>query len=278
MKGNIEVINYTYAVIIPNYNKARYLKQCILSISNQSLRPNEIIVVDDCSTDNSLEILKDIANDVPSLKIIQLKKNGGVSNARNEGARNAHSQYLKFIDADDFFFGPDNCKKEMDLIRIYKQKKGEDILAYSAVVFSNNDGTVTSKPDIRKKHKFINGNATYDLLARLRFSSIANNFMVSRQVFDLSGGFNYPYNFYEDYEILIRLSEHVRFFFSGEYGRVYRFTPDGLSKQPRQNHVRALENIFNMYYFKLNLWGKMNTKARIALRDAKLIFSQLKRE
>lgn len=260
--------DYSYSVIVPNYNKAKYLEKCVRSISNQSLIPKEIIVVDDCSTDDSLAVLHSLQKTISNLVIVQLEENKGVSNARNVGAKRANSLYLKFLDADDFYYGTDNCEKEMLLIKQHKEK-GEDILAYSAIVFSDNDGNITGHPDASKKIRFVQGKATYDLLARLRFSSVANNFMVSKEVFFRAGGFSYPKNFYEDYEIIIRLSFFVRFFFSGTYGRTYRWTPDGLSKQPISDHEKALSSIFELYYSKLRATERIKVKVRILFRTLK---------
>lgn len=90
------------SVIIPIYNTAKYLKQCLESIANQTLREIEIICVDDGSTDNSYEIVKDFCNkDSRFIPIRQINCNAGV--ARNNGLRIAQGKYVSFLDSDDFF-------------------------------------------------------------------------------------------------------------------------------------------------------------------------------
>lgn len=90
------------AVIIPVYNNAEYLSQCLDSVINQTEKDIEIICIDDCSTDNSLDILKNYEKKDTRIKVISLLKNGGVSNARNIGLESINSKYVAFLDSDDF--------------------------------------------------------------------------------------------------------------------------------------------------------------------------------
>ncbi len=89
------------SVIIPVYNVEKYLRECLDSIINQTLKDIEIICVDDGSSDNSLEILKEYMKRDSRIKIIS-QNNKGVSCARNIGLENARGKYIYFIDSDDF--------------------------------------------------------------------------------------------------------------------------------------------------------------------------------
>lgn len=89
------------SIIIPIYNTQQYLKRCLDSVLKQTLDNIEIICVDDCSTDSSLEIVKEYSNHCKNLKILQLEKNSGASSARNAGIALAHGEYLAFLDSDD---------------------------------------------------------------------------------------------------------------------------------------------------------------------------------
>ena len=71
--------NSLLSVIIPNYNKQKYLQECIESVIRQSYKQIEIIIVDDCSTDNSREIILELAQKYASIRPIFQEKNGGVS-------------------------------------------------------------------------------------------------------------------------------------------------------------------------------------------------------
>ena len=88
------------SVIIPMYNSSKYIKECLDSVINQTYSNLEIIIVDDKSSDNSLDIVKKY-ND-KRIKIIELDKNSGVSIARNKGIDISTGQYITFLDSDDF--------------------------------------------------------------------------------------------------------------------------------------------------------------------------------
>ena len=89
-------------VIIPVYNTAPYLYRCLNSVINQRLRELEILVVNDGSTDNSLQILEEFAGKDARIKIIN-QKNQGPSVARNTGLECATGEYVAFLDSDDWF-------------------------------------------------------------------------------------------------------------------------------------------------------------------------------
>lgn len=88
------------SIIIPVYNREMYIQGCIKSILAQSYNNYEIILIDDGSTDGSLEICKKLAKEDVRIKLI-LAKHEGVSAARNKGIDEAQGEYLFFIDSDD---------------------------------------------------------------------------------------------------------------------------------------------------------------------------------
>ena len=89
------------SVIVPVYNVSEYLSKCLDSILGQTFKSIEIIVVNDGSTDNSEEIVKEYQNRYMNIKYFY-KENGGLSSARNYGLEYASGEYVAFIDSDDF--------------------------------------------------------------------------------------------------------------------------------------------------------------------------------
>jgi glycosyltransferase involved in cell wall biosynthesis len=89
------------SVIVPVYNKSRYLHACISSILGQSLTPIEVIVVDDASTDGSAEIVEDFMKQDDRIMLLRSNRNHGPGPARNRGLREASGSYVQFTDADD---------------------------------------------------------------------------------------------------------------------------------------------------------------------------------
>lgn len=90
------------SVIMPVYNGETYLRQCLDSVVNQTLKEIEIICVDDGSSDRSVEILKEYAAKDERVMVLQ-QENAGAGAARNNGLSKASGKYLSFLDSDDFF-------------------------------------------------------------------------------------------------------------------------------------------------------------------------------
>ncbi|GIM55028.1 glycosyltransferase family 2 protein [Capnocytophaga cynodegmi] len=93
-----------FSVIIPVYNVEKYLPECVNSVLNQNFLDYEMILVNDGSTDNSGNICDEYAKKYSNIKVIH-KENGGLSDARNFGIKEAKGDYLMFLDSDDFWQG-----------------------------------------------------------------------------------------------------------------------------------------------------------------------------
>lgn len=93
------------SIVIPTYNVASYVVECLDSVASQTYRGKiECIIVDDCSTDNTRDVVKDWLTGYHgciTFRNINLPKNGGLANARNEGLKYINGDYLLFIDSDD---------------------------------------------------------------------------------------------------------------------------------------------------------------------------------
>ena len=115
------------SVIIPVYNVEKYLRQCLDSVTAQTLSDIEIICVNDSSTDGSLSILEEYAEKDDRIRVVT-QKNGGAGAARNRGLSMASGKYLSFLDSDDFF--------EPDMLELAYRKAEEDRADF--VVFNSN--------------------------------------------------------------------------------------------------------------------------------------------
>lgn len=102
------------SVIIPVYNCAEYLKQCVDSVLMQTLKDIEIICIEDESTDKSYDILQDYANKYERIYIYK-QKNQGAGKARNHGIQKARGKYLAFLDADDYYVDRNALEKMVTL-------------------------------------------------------------------------------------------------------------------------------------------------------------------
>lgn len=93
------------SIIIPVYNTEKYIHRCLIScLEEQDINPEEyeIIVVNDCTPDNSMSIVREIINQYPQVRVIQMPCNSGQPAARNAGLNEAQGEYIFFLDSDDW--------------------------------------------------------------------------------------------------------------------------------------------------------------------------------
>lgn len=124
------------SIIIPVYNTSKHIERCLKSIIEQTYKTLEIIVVDDGSTDNSIDIIKGILKFDDRVKIIQ-KKNSGVSDSRNLGIDNAQGEWICFVDSDDYIE-----KDYIEQLYNYVIKSEADIVYSGIRVINGSDVTL----------------------------------------------------------------------------------------------------------------------------------------
>ena len=127
---------YCLSLIIPIYNTEKYIVDCLNSVINQFDYKIEIIIIDDCSTDGSLKVLKKFLlkrKTIHKLKLLKHTKNRGPGIARNTGIKNSTGDYLAFLDGDDILMNGFSRK-----IKKLIKKKDLDIIEYGFVRFNSN--------------------------------------------------------------------------------------------------------------------------------------------
>lgn len=109
-----------FTVIIPLYNKEKYISRAIESILNQTFTDFELLIINDCSTDKSVEIASKFLSE--KVKIIHHEKNSGLAATRNTGIKKANSNYVTFLDADDLW-KPTFLEKIFHLIQNFPEAR-----------------------------------------------------------------------------------------------------------------------------------------------------------
>jgi len=125
------------SIVIPNFNKARYISQTLDSIENQNYQEWEAIVVDDGSTDNSIDIIKEFCYRDMRFRLLKRDREPkGASTCRNIGIESANGEYLIFLDADDLLMS--NCLR--DRVSDFENHKNLDFLVYPMGTFYKSIG------------------------------------------------------------------------------------------------------------------------------------------
>jgi len=145
MENKISLVD----IILPNYNKAKFLDETIKSIINQSFKNFTLYIIDDFSNDNSLEIIKKYPDN--RIKLTALKENKGAYYCRNLGLEFAQSKYIAFIDADDYW---DKNKLENQIRFMEKFNCGFTYTDYIPFSFVRNNKKFRKKIIVKKEFNF----------------------------------------------------------------------------------------------------------------------------
>lgn len=128
-------------VVMPNYNGHRFVEQAIDSVLNQTYPNFELLVVDDCSKDDSLSLIQHKAQSDKRIKVIALEHNAGVANARNVGIKEARGEFIALLDNDDLWT-EDKLERQLTLAG-----NGADIV-YCSYDFIDEQNNFIKKPFI----------------------------------------------------------------------------------------------------------------------------------
>lgn len=127
------------SIIIPVYNAEKFLKDTIRTVEEQTYRNWELIFVNDCSMDNSVEIIEKAIKENSKIRLIQLENNSGAAVARNIGIEDAKGKYIAFLDADDLW------EKEKLEKQINFMKRNNYVFSYTGYEFADQNGIGNGK-------------------------------------------------------------------------------------------------------------------------------------
>jgi glycosyltransferase involved in cell wall biosynthesis len=231
-----------FSVIIPLYNKANYVAKAVNSVLNQTFAEFELIIVNDGSTDNGLEIVGAIHDD--RIRIIN-QKNAGVSTARNNGVKNARFDYVAFLDADDWWNNMFLQEIEV-LIRKYPE----------AALFASNFNHVIKEKEISRikisdiEDGYIN---YFDLFLKISDSPVCSSAVcIKKQCFLNENGFKTNLKNMEDFDLWLRIACKHRIAYINKVLAFYNQDVDAACRAvgnifPPENHFVFCLDDFDKY-------------------------------
>ncbi|WP_418263281.1 glycosyltransferase family 2 protein [Flavobacterium faecale] len=186
-----------FSVIIPLYNKENHIQDTLRSVLNQSFQDFEVLIIEDCSTDNSRIKAESVISD--KIIIIQHKENQGLSASRNTGILNANSDYLAFLDADDIW-------DEKYLAKIFELTQNfpkAHLFATNYVEVYSKKVTISPSTNLKK---FDSDGIVPDFFESNLYQNIycPSSLCVKKEVFEKIGGYDNTINYGEDVDFNIR--------------------------------------------------------------------------
>lgn len=212
------------SIVIPVYNAGRYISQCLQSITSQSVRDIEIILVDDGSTDNSKAVIAEFLRKDSRINYFP-KENGGAASARNFGILKATGKYITFIDADDHFADEKVIERMLEAFDHFFGDNNSSFLMLNIKHFyegRNTFGNADAYPEninqgFSKKEMLQKITENGQLLASPCFRLIPRQWLISEGIFFPEG------NIGEDVEWNFKLLEKCeRFALLNDYSYIYR--------------------------------------------------------
>lgn len=191
----------TVTVIIPTFNRAHILKKCLDSVLSQTRTVDEIIVVDDGSTDNTATFIQE---QYPSVQYLY-QKNQGVSAARNSGIETAKGDWIALLDSDDEWL-PDKLNKQLTALK----QNPEYFIVHTNELWIHN-----GKPKNQKqKHRKYGGHIFEKCLPLCVISP--SSVIIHRSVFENIGMFDHSLPACEDYDLWLRITARLPVLFIDE--------------------------------------------------------------
>ncbi|AHG44174.1 glycosyl transferase family 2 [Rhizobium leguminosarum bv. trifolii CB782] len=220
----------TVSVIIPTYNRARFIRGAIESVFGQSFSDFELIVIDDGSTDETAKIVGALGDN--RLNFIR-QENRGRSAARNRAIALARGRYIAFLDSDDMYL-PDKLSQQVD----YMDSHPEDGMIYTSAMCIDGDG----RPLNSQGYEAWAGGDIYKQVAFFQPVTITlPTVMVRREVLDAIGGFDEAMERFEDTDLWRRIAKRYRVGMLVEATCILRTHADNTLRS--QNPVKIVEAI-----------------------------------
>lgn len=268
------------SIIMPVYKSEKYLRKSIEAVLSQSFKDFELLLVDDCSPDNSGAICDEYSQKDNRVKVLHLAENGGAGNARNEAMKVVKGKYLCFLDADDYF---DSNMLET-LVTSVKENPAKVVIFGLIEEYLKRNGKVANTKTVTYENKI------------LRDAQSVRNEVLSLELVDLYG---YPCNKMYDVEFLksngavfpqMKFNEDIIFnidvFMDIDSCNILDFAPYHYIKHSGSTTGSFIPTYFNDIMMKIDklydqfeYWNMLDDKNlnTIALRYVRCVFSALER-
>lgn len=256
MDGEITLNNPVFSVIIPTHNRAIELERCLNSLTLQSFKNFEVIVVDDGSTENIFAVLKKFKNSL-NLRSFRLDEaSGGAARPRNRGIKEACGEWIAFLDSDDWWYP-------------HKLERVKEYLIFSDIIFHDLDLEENGKRFIFKSvnARTLRKPVFIDLVINHN-GLVTSGVTVKKSIIDMVGGFEEIE--LEDYDLWLKISLITDNFYHIREKLGCYWIGKANTTQNNKREIKRVQKIFNKHlnsipliYFKEALAAKRYIQGRI---------------
>ena len=226
------------SVIIPTYNRASLLEKSIQSVLNQTFQDFEIIIVDDCSTDNTEQVVKIFQEKDNRIRYIKHEKNRGAAAARNTGIKAARGEFVAFQDSDDEWFSD----KLLLQMQVFSNAQKDVGVVYTGF------WRITNKKKIYIPHSWVKQKEGYILRELLIGNFIGTpTAIVRKECLIKMGMFDERLHSLEDWELWLRISKFYKFKCINKPLLVSYFTPNSVSTN-KYAFIEAMNLILKKHF------------------------------
>lgn len=257
--------NPVVSIIIPSYNHEKYLEFAIKSVMGQTFKDWELIVVDDGSTDSSVEIIKKYTEIDNRIKLV-VQENQDAPNAINKGIKEAQGEYISILNSDDAF-ETIKIKESIDAL-----SRGADFVFGKIKVIDENNTEITAK---NERVDWINDKLNNSkeppslekLVKNINYVVTTTNFVFKKDIIKKVGFFHEKLHYGHDYNFLIRAYEAgVKISFIPSYHNFYRIhSQNTISKGFEEALLEAAYSISKLYRGKSDMVRDIIIEDRVIL-------------
>lgn len=249
------------SIILPTYNRAYIIKKSIESILAQTYTNYELIIVDDGSTDETENVIREINDE--RIRYSKFLANSGVCAARNYGIEVSSGEYIAFQDSDDIWHS-DKLEKQMKLFELDKQV--DFIYSKLRYCLNSNKSLILPNEEIAYSDKI------GDIYAQLLWDNLIpfSSLVVKKKCLNTIGNIDDEFSALEDYDFVLRISKDYTAGFINEVLVDATISIDGISANS-YNYLIASCKLLGKYKNDYIRTGTFNHRVEIILRDAKKV-------
>lgn len=225
------------SVIMPTYNRVDYLKKSVQSVLDQTFNDFEIIIINNYSIDNTLNVISDFADE--RIKVINFKNDGIIAKSRNQGIMKSVGKYIAFLDDDDLW-----CKDKLEIQIKYLESHPEFDLAYSNAVIIDEHGN--RKDLLINPREIKTGRTFFNILYNNSIATLT--VLMKREIIETIGLLNEDplVRAAEDYDYWLRASLNYEFGYIDKPLALYRIHSECVSMGVNRPLLRQ-KTLINFY-------------------------------